>query len=223
MKTKITVVLVEDHDIVREGVKSLLTGIDEIEIIGETNNGKDAISIIETKLPDIVFMDIKLPKINGINVINHLRKKNKSTKFLILSGYNENEYIRASFKAGANGFLSKSSNAAELEVAIRNILNDKTYICSEISSKMVDSFVNVDHVSSCETNKWAPLTRRETEIINLIADGHSNKQISKNLCISVKTVDTHRSNMMRKLDLHSVSALTTYVLKKRQKLEMLSL
>jgi len=223
LKKKITAILVEDHDIVREGIKSLLADINEIEIIGEANNGEDAISIIEQKLPDIVFMDIKLPKMNGIKVIKHLRKKVQATKFLILSGFNESEYIRASFKAGANGYLSKSSNAAELQVAIRNILSDKTYICSEISSKMIDNFVNVDKLTACETNKWAPLTRRETEIINLIADGYSNKQISTKLCISVKTVDTHRTNMMRKLDLHSVSALTTYVINKRQKLEMLSL
>jgi DNA-binding NarL/FixJ family response regulator len=222
LKKNITAILVEDHDIVREGVKSLLADIGEIEIIGEADNGIDAISIIESKLPDIVFMDIKLPKINGIKVIDQLRKKVQSTKFLILSGFNENEYIRASFKAGANGFLSKSSNAAELKVAIKHVLNNKTYICSDISSKMVDSFVNFDNAPSYETNKWTPLTRRETEIINLIADGFSNKQISIKLCISAKTVDTHRSNMMRKLDLHSVSALTKYVLKKRHKLEILS-
>ena len=224
MKHNITAILVEDHDIVREGIKSIILNMDEIEIdiIGEADNGKDAISIIEKKIPDLVFMDIKLPKTNGIKVIKHLRKNNQSTKFLILSGFNENEYIRAAFKAGANGYLTKSSNAAELLVAITNILNNKTYICSEISSKMVDNFVNVDNYSNSETNKWAPLTKRETEIINLIADGSSNKNISEKLCISVKTVDTHRSNIMSKLDLHSVSALTKYVLNKRYKLEMLS-
>ncbi|MBF0450973.1 MAG: response regulator transcription factor [Candidatus Magnetomorum sp.] len=217
-KQQKTAILVDDHEIVREGIKSLLVSFNDISVIGEAQNGLDAISQIDRLKPDIVFIDIMIPKLNGIKVIQKIKNSGSHTKFLVLSGHKENEYVRASFKAGADGFLSKDANYSEMKLAIKNVLNGKKHICSEISANMLNCFLNSEK-SPEKDLKRDVLTKREQEILNLIADGLTNKQIASRLCISIKTVETHRSNMMKKLDLHNAAGLTSYVLQKRQAAE----
>lgn len=208
------IVIVEDHTILRAGLKALLMSNPEFEIVGEADNGRDAIrKVVEVK-PDLVIMDLSMPGMNGMDAIKEIKDRMPEVKTLVLTVHSEEEYVMASLQAGANGYVLKDATQNELLVAAERVLSGKTYLSPDITEKVVNSYLNNGSGSSEPQTRWDTVTQRERQILKLIAEGHTNKSMAEYLCISVKTVEKHRANLMKKLDLHSVSALTTFALDK---------
>ena len=208
------VVIAEDHTILRAGLKALLMSNPNFEIIGEADNGRDAIRrVIELK-PDLVIMDLSMPGMNGMDAVREIKDRMPEVKALVLTVHSEEEYVLASLQAGANGYVLKDATQNELLIAAERVLEGKTYLSPDITEKVVNSYLNTSNISQEPVTRWDTVTQRERQILKLIAEGHTNKSMADYLCISVKTVEKHRANLMKKLDLHNVSALTTYALEK---------
>ncbi|MCU7814618.1 MAG: response regulator transcription factor [Candidatus Thiodiazotropha sp. (ex Lucinoma kastoroae)] len=208
------IIIAEDHNILRAGLKALLTSNPQFEVIGEADNGREAIRRVIDLKPDLVIMDLSMPGLNGMDAIREIKERMPDVKTLVLTVHNEEEYVLASLKAGANGYVLKDATQNELMTAAERVLNGKTYLSAEITEKVVNSYLNTNNVNQEPVTRWDTVTQRERQILKLIAEGHTNKSMAEYLCISVKTVEKHRANLMKKLDLHSVSALTTYALEK---------
>lgn len=213
MPQKYRIVIAEDHTILREGLKSLLSSNPEFEIVGEAEDGREAIRCVEKLKPHLVLTDLSMPRMNGMDAIREIKKKCPETKILVLTVHKTEEYILATLQAGADGYLLKDSTHPELLVAVRHVLSGKHYISPGITDKVLDGYLEGRKTLKTRTS-WETLTQREREICKLIAEGYRNKEIADDLCISVKTVEKHRSNLMEKLDLHNVQALTTYAIEK---------
>lgn len=205
-------VLVDDHAVVRQGIKALLTSNPEYEVVGEAEDAQEAIRCCRRLKPCIVFLDVRMPKMNGLEVIKDIRQQCPDTKIIMLSAYRTEEFLHAALKHGAHGYITKSVTYAELEIAVANVLKGGRYLSADVTRNVVESYLKVKEAPEFET-KWGTLTKREREVLNLIAEGSKNKQIAEYLCISVKTVEKHRSNLIGKLDLHSSAELTAYTLK----------
>lgn len=205
-------VLVDDHAVVRQGIKALLTSNPEYEVVGEAEDAQEAIRCCRRLKPSIVFLDVRMPKMNGLEVIKDIRQQCPDTKIIMLSAYRTEEFLHAALKHGAHGYITKSVTYAELEIAVANVLKGGRYLSADVTRNVVESYLKVKEAPEFET-KWGTLTKREREVLNLIAEGSKNKQIAEYLCISVKTVEKHRSNLIGKLDLHSSAELTAYTLK----------
>jgi two-component system response regulator NreC len=213
MTEKYRVVIAEDHTILREGLRALLSSSPDLEIVGEAEDGRAAIQCAETMKPDLVLMDLSMPRVNGMDAIREIKNLCPATKILTLTVHKAEEYVLASLQAGADAYVSKEATHAELMVAIKSVLAGKRYICPEISEKVIEGYLEGRKGSKLGST-WDILTQREREVLKLIAEGYKNKEIADYLCLSVKTVETHRANLMRKLDLHDVSALTTFAAKR---------
>lgn len=213
MEAKKKLFIVEDHTILREGLKALLSTKPEWEIVGEAGEGDAAIRGVEKLQPDLVLMDLSLPKMNGTEAIREIKRRCPNTKIVALTVHKTEEYISAAFLAGAEGYVLKDATHAELELAIRHVLSGKKFISPGISEKIVAGYLEKKKTENLMT-PWDTLTPRERSILKLIAEGYKNKEIADYLCISVKTVEKHRSNLMQKLDLHNVSDLTAYAIAK---------
>ena len=205
-------VLVDDHAVVRQGIKSLLMSNPDYEVVGEAEDALEAIRCCRKLKPCILFLDVRMPKMNGLEVINDIRQQSPDTKIIMLSAYQTEEFLHAALKQGAHGYITKSATYAELEIAITNVLKGGRYLSADVTRSIVKSYLEVKKAPAFET-KWGTLTKREREVLNLIAEGNKNKQIADYLCISVKTVEKHRSNLIGKLNLHSSAELTAYTLK----------
>ncbi|MCW4251861.1 MAG: response regulator transcription factor [Candidatus Thiodiazotropha taylori] len=208
------IIIAEDHNILRAGLKALLTSNPQFDVIGEADNGRDAIRRVIDLKPDLVIMDLNMPGMNGMDAIREIRERDAEIKTLVLTVHNEEEYVLASLKAGANGYVLKDATQNELMTDAERVLNGKTYLSPEITEKVVNSYLQTNNVNNEPLTRWDTVTQRERQILKLIAEGHTNKSMADYLCISVKTVEKHRANLMKKLDLHNVSALTTYALEK---------
>ena len=213
MEKKSRIVIAEDHTILREGLRSLLSSDPNFEIIGEAEDGREAIRCVEKFKPDLILMDLSMPRMNGMEAISEIKKRFKETKILVLTVHKTEEYILATLKAGADGYILKDSTHAELKMAVKNVLSGKQYISPGISEKVIEGYLEGRKTLKTRT-AWETLTQREREILKLIAEGYKNKEIADALCISVKTVEKHRANLMEKLDLHNVQALTTIAIEK---------
>jgi len=161
--------------------------------------------------PDLIFLDLSLPKMNGIGVLNEIRTQYHPAKFIILTAHTTDEHVHACFDAGAKGFISKSAGFDEIEFAIRSVLKGRIFISPEISAKVIGSYLAGQKTEGFST-KLGSLTNREKGILKLIAEGHKNKEIAEELFISPKTVERHRANLMKKLDMHNASALTNFAI-----------
>jgi DNA-binding NarL/FixJ family response regulator len=210
---KVRIVIAEDHTILREGLKSLLSSNPDFEIIGEAEDGREAIRCVEKFKPDLILMDLSMPRINGLDAIKEIKKRFSETKILVLTVHKTEEYILATLKAGADGYILKDSTHAELVLAVKNVLSGKHYISPGISEKVIEGYLEGKKALKTKSS-WETLTQREREILKLIAEGYKNKEIADYLCISPKTVEKHRANLMEKLDLHNVQALTTFAIEK---------
>jgi two-component system response regulator NreC len=213
MGEKHRIVIAEDHTILREGLKALLSSDGELEIVGEAKDGQEAIRSVEKFAPHMILMDLSMPRVNGMDAIREIKKRSPGTKILILTVHKTDEYIQAALEAGANGYVLKDSSHVELSLAIRNVLDGKYYISPEISGKIIGGYLQGKKPVK-PTTSWETLTQREKGILKLIAEGYKNKDIAEFLCISVKTVEKHRANLMEKLDLHSISDLTALAIEK---------
>ena len=207
------IVLAEDHKILREGLKSLLSTVEDLEIVGEAADGLEAIQCVEKHHPDLLLLDLSMPKMNGINVMRNLKSRFPETKILVLTIHESEDYILESFHSGLDGYCLKDANYSELLIAIRSVLDGKTYLSPSISEKVLAGFLD-DRKTLKSRSSWDMITQREREVLKLVGEGYKNKEIADYLCISVKTVEKHRSNIMRKLDVHTSSALTAIAIEK---------
>jgi DNA-binding NarL/FixJ family response regulator len=213
MNTKRRILIVDDHTVLRVGLRALLAQDPDIEIAGEAGNGRDAIRSIGTLHPNLVLMDLTMPGTNGIEAIAEIKRRYPEVRILVLTLHRADEYIHESLRAGADGYILKDATHEELRVAIRSVLNGKTYLSPDISSRVISGYLGGGKgigVSSA----WESVTHRERQVLKLVAEGRPNKYIAEYLCLSVKTVEKHRSNLMKKLDLHNASMLTAFAIEK---------
>jgi DNA-binding NarL/FixJ family response regulator len=213
MGSKYRIVIAEDHRILREGLRSLLSSSPDFEVVGEAEDGREAIRCVEKLKPDLILTDLSMPRMNGMEAIREIKKQSPKTKILVLTVHKTEEYILATLKAGADGYLLKDSTQTELVMAVKNVISGKHYISPGISEKVIEGYIEGKKILKPRTS-WETLTQREREILKMIAEGYRNKEIADDLCISVKTVEKHRANLMEKLNLHNVQALTTYAIEK---------
>ena len=213
MDLRFRIVIAEDHTILREGLNSLLSSQPDFEIVGEAEDGRKAIEWAEKSKPDLVLTDLSMPKMNGMEAIREIKRVSPKTRVLVLTVHKAEEYILGTLNAGADGYILKDSTRSELMMALRSVFNGKHYISPGISEKVIDGYLE-GRKTVKERTSWETLTYREREILKLIAEGYKNRKIADFLCISVKTVEKHRANLMQKLDLHSTSALTALALEK---------
>jgi len=213
MSQKVRIVIAEDHTILREGLRSLLSSHPSFEIVGEAEDGREAIRCVEKFKPDLILTDLSMPKMNGMEAIKEIKRESPATKVLVLTVHKAEEYILATFRAGADGYILKDSTHSELVMAVKKVLDGKRYISPEISEKVIEGYLEGKKTLKSRTS-WETLTQREREILKLIAEGYKNKEIADDLCISVKTVEKHRANLMEKLDLHNIQALTAFAIER---------
>jgi DNA-binding NarL/FixJ family response regulator len=209
----IRVVIAEDHKILREGLRALLSGGDTIQIVAEAQDGIEAIRCVEKHKPDLLLLDLSMPRMGGISVIKDIKSRFPEIKILALTIHESEDYILESFRAGANGYCLKDSSHKELVNAIENVLDGKTYLSPGVSEKVLEGYLE-DRKTLKVQSSWDMITQREKEVLKLVGEGYKNKEIADYLCVSVKTVEKHRSNIMKKLDIHTASALTAYAIEK---------
>ena len=214
METRRKIVIAEDHTILRAGLRALLSGQNGLEVIGEAGDGREAIRKVDTLQPDLLLIDLSMPKLNGIDAIREIKSQHPKIKIIVLTVHKSEEYIIAALQAGANGYMLKDASQNELLLAIDYVLNGKTFLSPSISDKVVDAVLNTDKKDK-PAAVLENLTAREREILKLVAEGNTNKKIADHLCISLKTVEKHRSNLMKKLDLRNTAALTAYAIEKK--------
>jgi two-component system, NarL family, nitrate/nitrite response regulator NarL len=209
---RITVLLAEDHQIVREGFRSLLKLERDIEVIGEAETGRQAVALVKKLRPAVVVMDIAMPLLNGLEATRQIRKDFPDTKVLILSAHSDDAYVKNASESGAVGFLLKQTSSHNLATAIREVQKGNTFFSSSISRRVRDrSPKSLDRGGSF-SKKHNRLSSREVEVLQLIAEGKPNKQVAAELGVSFKTVDKHRQHLMSKLDIHDVAGLTRYAI-----------
>jgi DNA-binding NarL/FixJ family response regulator len=207
-----TIVIAEDHQLFRDGLKSMLNKRDDIEVIGEAEDGIEAVKLIRKLKPDLVLLDLSMPKMGGISVLKDVKRELPDTRILLLTIHEADQYVLEAFEAGADGYCIKDSSRQELMLAIDSVLQGKTYISPGISDQVMEGFLS-NRKRLKEKTSWDTVTQREREVLKLLAEGHSNKEIGELLHISVKTVEKHRANLIDKLDLHNVAKLTAYAIK----------
>jgi len=203
------VFIAEDHGVLRAGLRSLLDASGELKVVGEAEDGAEAIRRITACNPDLVLLDFNMPKMDGISVIKDLKKRYPDIKILVLTMFKTEEYVLEVFHSGAEGYCLKSSSYDELLMGIRAVLSGKRFICPEISENVIEGYLE-GRKTLKEKSSWDTLTQREREVLKMVGEGYKNKEIGSYLCISVKTVEKHRANVMEKLNLHTASGLTAY-------------
>jgi len=213
MEKKYRVVIAEDHTILREGLRSLVASSPDFQVVSEAEDGYAAIRCAEKHKPDILLLDLSMPRLNGLEAIKGIKKVSNKTKVVVLTVHKADEYILASLQAGADGYLLKNENFADLLMAFKSVLSGKQYLSPEISETVLVGRLDGKKTLK-KTTAWDSLSQREREIIKLIAEDYKSKDIAQLLFISIKTVEKHRANLMKKLNLHSASALTALAIEK---------
>lgn len=212
---KIRVLLVDDHPIVREGIHLILDREPDIEVVGEADDGAQAVELACSLDPDVVVMDVMMPKMTGVEATRLIHQKNPRVQILILTAHEEEEFITQILRAGASGYILKRDGSAQLLAAIRALHRGESFLDPSVMRTVLKTLAASRNAGSAPVMaKERELTDREIEILRLIACGHTNSQIARKLNISVKTVDTHRSNIAAKLDIHSRVDLVKYAIKK---------
>lgn len=209
---KIRIVLVDDHQMFRDGVKAVLADEKNIEIVGEVGNGFDLYELLKSCSPDLIITDISMPDLSGIEISKHISEHYPHIRILILSMHTNEEFITKALSAGANGYLPKDASMNELLLAINTISEGENYFNKEISNTILQSIINKSKLEKSDL-KSDLLTKREKQIIQLVVDGLSNKEIAEQLFISIRTVDSHKNNIMQKLSLKSSVELVKYAIK----------
>jgi two-component system nitrate/nitrite response regulator NarL len=208
---KIKLLLVDDHPIVLDGIKSHLCAQPDFEVVGDATNGQEALRKAKLTLPDVVLLDISMPHMNGLEAMTNLRKQVPNAKVLILTMHDSKEYIAQVVRSGARGYLLKDSAPAELVGAIKAVHSGEVYFSPSVSKVLIEEMAD-GNKRSLDSPAPPSLTDREREVLSLIAEGLLNKQIADRLGIGVRTIETHRERIMRKLDIHTVAGLTKYAI-----------
>lgn len=207
MKRKTRILLADDHKLVRQGFRLILVSQDDLEVVGETGNGREAVELAAALKPDVVVMDVTMPELNGIEATRRIREICPHTRVLALSVHRDSVYVREIIRAGAEGYLLKESADTDLLAAVRAVSEGKSYLSPDVSGALLKDYRK--HV----TNPVDLLTSREREILQLVAEGKTNKDIAGGLNLSVYTVDGHRTRIMEKLNLHSVGELVRFAIR----------
>ncbi len=204
------VVLADDHVLIRAGLRALLHSLPNIEVIGEASDGHEAIDVIARQQPDVVIMDIGMPGLNGVDSTRRIVKQSPDTRVIILSMHANEEYVGRALEAGAMGYVLKGAEPAELELVLKAVMRGETYLSPSIAKHLVQDYLS--HRKD-KTPSLPDLTARQREVLQLVAEGCSTKDIANRLKLSVKTVDTHRSELMHRLDIHDVAGLVRYAIR----------
>jgi DNA-binding NarL/FixJ family response regulator len=210
---KIRVLLADDHTILRAGLKMMLNAQPDIEVVGEASDGRQAIAEAQRLLPDVILMDITMPEYNGIEATRQVKRLLPEVRVLVLTMHENEEYLFQVLRAGASGYMLKEAADTELISAIRIINRGSFYLSSPAQSMMVGDYLQRVRTGE-ERDSYSELTEREREILKLVAEGYTNNQIAERLFISPKTVDTHRTHVMEKLNLHSRAELVKYAMRR---------
>jgi len=212
---KIKIVFADDHAIVRDGLRSLFKSDGRFDIAGEATDGAEAIKLVAKHRPDVAVLDISMPGVNGVEATEIIKRQYPETKVLILTIHENEGYIQELILAGADGYVLKNSEKREIFEGVCAVANGSTFFSSDVSKTMLAGFVKSARARiAFKLDSDEKLTKRETEILTMIAEGLSSKQISEKLCISTTTVNTHRTNIMKKLDIHEVVGLVRYAAQK---------
>jgi DNA-binding NarL/FixJ family response regulator len=212
MKKPYRIMIVEDHTLLREGLSTMIASDPQIEIVGGADNGLDAVRQAVSLKPDLILMDINMPVMNGTEALIDIKKRDPSIKIMMLTAHKAEEYIRDCLQSGADGYVLKHSTRDELMTAIHKVLNGRTYLSQEVSEQIVSGYKGTANPHA--QSSWQSLSPREREVLKLVAEGNTNKAISGLICVSIKTVEKHRSNLMKKLNVHNSAALTAFAIEK---------
>lgn len=207
----IKILIVDDHKIVREGLRTLLEKQTGMKVVGEAANGSAAVKQALELSPDIVIMDITMPDLNGIEATRRIIAKNPKIKVIALSMHSDRRFMVETLKNGASGYLLKDSAFDELAFAIKTVMKNQTYLSSQIADLVLKDYIN--QLNKKEPSAYSQLTPREREVLQMLAEGHTTKQISARMHVSVKTVETHRKQIMDKLNIHNIAGLTKYAIR----------
>jgi DNA-binding NarL/FixJ family response regulator len=207
----VRVLIVDDHDLVRAGLKLLVHVIDGVEVVGEGSNGREAIALAQKLRPDVVLMDLLMPELNGLDATARIVASDAAVRVVILSMSAAEEAVLPALRAGAVGYLLKNVRPIELEMAIRAAARGETYLCSAVSRHVVDRCFERSHAADALYDR---LTPRQREVLQLVAEGRSSKEIAGRLGVSVRTAETHRVQLMEALDIHDIAGLVRYAIRK---------
>jgi DNA-binding NarL/FixJ family response regulator len=213
LEEKYRILIAEDQRIVREGLRSLILSSGQFEVIGEAGDGRQTLELTARLNPDLVLLDISMPRMDGLSAIREIKTCAPKTRVLVLTVHKEEEHIVEALKSGADGYALKDSSHAELMVAIKTVIEGNRYICPGISGKVIEGYLS-GRVGLTLISPWMTLTRREREVLKLIGEGYKCRDIASYLYISPKTVEKHRSNIIRKLDIRTAAELVAYARKK---------
>ena len=208
------IVIAEDYRILREGLRALLSYDDEFEVAGEATDGQEALRQVEQLRPELLLLDLSLPRMNGTEVIREIKHRRLPTRILVLTVHADESQVYGALKAGADGYLLKNAGTDELTMAIRSVLAGRSYLSPSVSRGVIEGYLE-DRGSGRPAPSWQQLSKRERQVLKRIAEGAKNREIAKELSISIKTVEKHRANLMRKLDLHNTAALTAFAIEHR--------
>ncbi|MEI7535915.1 MAG: response regulator transcription factor [Comamonadaceae bacterium] len=213
MDKKHRILIVDDHTLLRAGLRALLVQDPGFEVVGEAENGRDAIRAVGQLTPDLVLMDLTMPGMNGIEAMTEIKRRYPEVRVLVMTLHAAEDYIHASLKAGADGYILKDATQDEFRIAMRSVLLGKTYLSIDVSAKVVTGYLGGGK-NAGGSSIYDSLTHREREVLKLVAEGKTNKIIADYLHLSVKTVEKHRSNLMSKIDVHNASGLTAFAIEK---------
>ena len=206
-----TVIIAEDHKLFREGLKSMLSDRMDLEIIDEAEDGLEAIRCVKKNPPDLLLLDLSMPRLGGLSVIKDVKREFPDVAILALTIHEADQYVLEAFEAGADGYCIKDASRQELMLAVDSVLQGKTYISPGISDQVMVGYL-AGRREMKENSRWDTVTQREREVLKLLAEGHTNKEIAEFLSISVKTVEKHRQRLMEKLNIHDTAGLTRYAI-----------
>jgi two-component system response regulator NreC len=206
------VFIAEDHTLVRSGIRALLESDESLSVVGEAANGREAVEKIATLAPDLVLMDVAMAELNGIEAARQIHTASPSIRIIMLSMHDERQYVYESLKAGATGYVLKAAAYQDLRAAIQTVISGKNYMSPALSDTVMDDYVRRAKGADANT-ELGRLSGREREVLQLIAEGNSSAEVGELLHISVRTVDTHRHNIMTKLEIHSIAGLTKFAIR----------
>lgn len=207
-----TIILADDHLIVRQGLRALLEAEPDFHLIGETGDGLETVRLVEQLRPDVLVLDLMMPSLNGLEVTRQVSERSPHTRVVILSMHADEAYVLEALRNGAVGYVLKDASASGLVRAVREVDAGRRYLSPPLSERAIETYVR--KAKDAPIDRYDTLTTREREVLQLVAEGHTNAEIADRLSISVRTAETHRANMMDKLDLHSHTALIRYALRR---------
>jgi DNA-binding NarL/FixJ family response regulator len=213
----IRVILADDHALVRAGIHALLASLEGIEVVAEAGDGRQALQLVETYRPDVILMDISMPELNGLDAVEKITRDFPQVRVIILSMHANEEYVLHALRAGAAGYLLKDAGIAELDLAVRSVAQGETYLSPPVSRSVIDDYLrrlgNPAEVGGALPIMDGKLTSRQREVLQLIAEGRTTQEIAERLHVGVKTVETHRAQLMERLDIHDVAGLVRYAIR----------